>query len=292
MDKAQLEEIIYASGGVGALEYAQSLLEMINRLEKSEKYSALLRQFYTAREEGDFRGRVFEINFAHHFSELGVELDVGVSQGGTGDIDFCWQIDGNRLFIELKLLGERRRIRDELNARLEEHGEYFLANSDDLGDVRRIQRDIFAKGSTRKFKFPPDRDAINLIGIDVSELQHGTVDLADCLLAAVGNSEVARHCGDSYCRPQVVGVFEHLVAETASAEQRAWVDDSFPSAEHDHPRSYIHGVLFLFREPKERAALRYQIRGAIVWNPALINEDRAESLARAVENQIPRYRTV
>jgi len=39
---------------------------------------------------------------------------------------------------------------------------------------------------------------------------------------------------------------------------------------HPHPRDYIHGVLFLFRRPKETAALSYQLRSVIIWNRVLM----------------------
>jgi hypothetical protein len=37
-----------------------------------------------------------------------------------------------------------------------------------------------------------------------------------------------------------------------------------------HPREYIHGIVFLFREPWDTAALSYDLSAFIVWNPALI----------------------
>jgi hypothetical protein len=54
-----------------------------------------------------------------------------------------------------------------------------------------------------------------------------------------------------------------------------------------HPRSYIHGALFLFREPQERAALSYDLRAAIVWNPNLIATDAAKKIWVALHAVIP-----
>jgi hypothetical protein len=287
MDKAQLEAIIAAAGGVGALKNADGLLDMIGQLEASGRYEAMLRQFNTARDEGDFRGRVLEINFAHQFHEAGISLDVAVRQSGcTGDIDFFWQTKGHSLFVEMKLLGEERRVRDELNARLEKYGAYCIAGGNDIRDVGRIQLDILSKATPKKFRCPPDADTINLIGIDVSELQHGAVDIADCVLAVAGNAGVARHFDALCCRPQVVGLFEEFSGDAGSEDQRAWVNNFSPEEGVPHPRDFIHGVLFLFRQPKERAALRYALNGEIVWNQSLIDVDRAGQVARAIHRAI------
>jgi hypothetical protein len=287
MDKAQLEAIIVAAGGVGALGNADDLLDMIGRLDATGRYEAMLRQFNTARDAGDFRGRVLEINFAHHFHEVGIALDVAVRQPGCkGDIDFCWHTNGHRLFVEMKLLGQERRVRDALNAKLEKDGAYYVASGNDIRDVGRIQLDILSKATPKKFMCPPDADAINLIGIDVSELQHGAVDIADCVLAVAGNAEVAHHFDAQCCRPQVVGLFEEFNGDAGSEEQRAWANNFSPDEGVPHPRDFIHGVLFLFRQPRERAALRYALNGVIVWNRTLIDVDRAGPLARAIHRAI------
>jgi hypothetical protein len=56
-----------------------------------------------------------------------------------------------------------------------------------------------------------------------------------------------------------------------------------------HPREYIHGVLFLFRMPKETAALSYDLKGTIVWNQMLINQDAMQQISFEMANIIPEY---
>jgi hypothetical protein len=269
-----------AGGGPNAFAYAEPLLMKINRLEATGRYQPLLVQLRSAREAGDFRGRVLEVNFAEAFVRSGIELNYGARQGMSGDIDFLWRVAPWKVFIELKLLGQDRATRDRINQQLENHGVSAVAVRDDTRDVARLELDILQKASTRKFNPNPETHWINLVVIDVAELQLGTIDMADCLLAVGGNPLAARHCHPTCLREYVIGVFEALEGHALTPGQQGWVTGVHqipPNAAH--PRTYLHGVLFLFREPKEHAALSYDLRSEIVWNPALITEDVARSTA-------------
>jgi hypothetical protein len=288
----QLDELIRiiraAGGGPNAIDYADSLLTKLNRLEATNHYAALIAQLGAAREEGDFRGRVLEVNFADLFVEKRLDLAYGTKQGMKGDVDFCWSIAGYKVFIEMKLLGQDKATRDSIRRQLDCAGVSSTLITEDTRDVARIQLDIVQKSSTRKFNPKPEAQWINLVGVDVSELQLGTVDICDCLLAAGGNTFASKHCDAAFLRANVVGVFESLADEGLTPEQREWI-----ARVHDvpagtpHPRSYVHGVLFLFREPRERAALSYALSGAIVWNPALVSQDVGGKIGPELHRVIP-----
>jgi len=285
----ELKSIIQASDGkCFALEYAEALLEKVNCIEANEKYAALIAQLRAAKEQGDLRGRVLEVNFVNAFAEHGVELDYGVKQGMPGDIDFCWSLSDLRVFIEMKLLGEDNKTKESIKQQLAEHGVSATFFTEDTYDVARIQRDIFSKSSIKKFNPKPGAKEINLVAVDVSELQLGTVDIGDCLLAALGNKVAAQYYHPSILRPQIVGVFEYADIDSLRPEQVEWIREfhKLPDT-HPHPREYIHGILFLFREPKERAALSYQLNGAVTWNPALMDEKRAGQIANTLHHIIP-----
>jgi len=103
----ELKVIIKAAGGgENALAYAEALLVKINHIESEKQYATLLGQLRNAKEQGDFRGRVLEVNFADCFLRKGIVLEYGVKQGMSGDIDFGWNIDGHKAHIEMKLLGQ------------------------------------------------------------------------------------------------------------------------------------------------------------------------------------------
>lgn len=126
-----------------------------------------------------------------------------------------------------------------------------------------------------------------MVGVDVSELQLGMVDVGDCLLAAGGNPAVAAHCHDSFQRPNVVGVFERLSSMTG--DQAIWAKNLDRLVGFNvHPREYIHGAVFLFREPKETAALAYELTALIVWNSSLVTRPMARDLEPIVHQIVPR----
>lgn len=291
MELVELKSIVQAAAGeCWALDYAEALLEKINRLEAAGGYGSLFAQLRSAKEPGDFRGRILEVNFADLFVEKGIGLQYGAKQGMSGDVDFCWCINGNHVFIEMKLLGQDQKTKEATAQQLKDTGLCSAIISDDTKDVARIQRDIFLKSSTKKFK-PTKLEStwVNLVAVDVSELQLGTIDIGDCLLAAGGNELVNRHCHPAFQRPSVVGLFEPANKALTTA-QAGWVAcyHCISNAGAPHPRDYIHGVLFLFREPKERAALSYELSGVVVWNRALIDGTRAEAVLEAFHQIVPR----
>ncbi len=293
MTEAELKAIVQAAGGgCWALDYAGALLRKITSLEEAGGYATLFKQLRSAKEPGDFRGRVLEVNFADLFVKNGTALQYGAKQGMSGDIDFCWCVSSHQVFIEMKLLGQDQRTKEAANQQLEATGRCATHISDDTRDVARIQRDIFQKSSTKKFKAGPESTWINLVAVDVSELQLGTIDIGDCLLAAGGNELVKRHCDPAFQRPSVAGVFEPA-DKGLTAEQDDWVKcyHCVSDAGGTHPRDYIHGVLFLFRKPAELAALSYELSSVVVWNPALIDETRAKSISKAFHQIVPQAKS-
>jgi hypothetical protein len=113
------------------------------------------------------------------------------------------------------------------------------------------------------------------------------VDIGDCLLAAGGNSVAAEYCHDSVLRRDVVGVFEKY-SSSMTANQKKWaaaIDSLVLSGVY--PREYIHGAVFLFRTPKDTAALVYELRSVLVWNPALITRELASQLAPVLYGIVP-----
>lgn len=283
----ELHAIIQRAGGAGnALDYADALLEKINRLEPIPRYRALLKQLTSAAQAGDFRGRVLEVNFADLFAKQNSELQYGAKQGGKGDVDFCWRVSDRDVFLELKLLGQDQATRDSINQQIEAAGVSSTLITDDTRDIARMQFDLFQKSSSTKFNTNPEKTWINLIGIDVSELQLGMADLCDCILAAGGNTAASRYCDEAALRSDVVGIFEKLAV--LSDKQKQWVERVHKVPKNaPHPRDYIHGSLFLFREPAETAALSYALSAAIVWNPAIVSEELAKPIAEALAKIVP-----
>lgn len=211
MQLDQVEEMIRAAGGGdNALAYAGALREKVNRIEAQGQFAPLLAQLRASREQGDFRGRVLEVNFADCFTLKSISLDYGIKQGMPGDIDFGWTVEGHVLNIESKLLGQDKATLNQINAQLDDNGMSAIFMDNDTKDVARLQANIIQKASTRKFNPKPSKGIVNLVAIDVTELQLGTVDICDCLLAAGGNSLAVQHCDSACLREPVVGAFEDI----------------------------------------------------------------------------------
>lgn len=283
MTIAELNQIIQSAGGqCHALDYANDLLKKLNGLHPPSAYLALCKQLNAAKDMGDFRGRVLEVNFASRFIENNISLQYGAKQGRSGDIDFCWNLNCDQIFIEMKLLGQDMKTKLNEAEQLNLTGCFKSTIEDDTRDIGRIQRDIIGKSSTRKFDPKPSNNIINIVAIDVSELQLGMVDIHDCLLAVGGNRLVSEACKHR----SVVGIFENLKVPTN--EQREWISCYHSTTGEDpHPQTYIHGVLFLFRQPAELAALSYKLSAAFVWNSELIDETKAKSLSDSFHKIVP-----
>lgn len=228
------------------------------------------------------------MNFVDCFLRKGIVLDYGVKQGMPGDIDFGWNIEGHKAHIEMKLIGQDKATRDSINAQLEDKGASATFIDDDTRDVARLQADLIQKASIRKFNPKPSADTINLVGIDVTELQLGTVDICDCLLAAGGNELASKHCDPACLRDPIVGAFESVAPARLSDSQKNWIAGvQRVPAGAPHPRSYMHGAIFMFRDPQERAALSYDLRAVTIWNLALVTPHVAKTICTALHSAIP-----
>lgn len=284
LDQVQ-SAIAAAGGGPAALAYTEPLFEKISVLKATGRYEELLGRMLAARDQGDFRGRVLEVNFAHAFESSGIELRYESRQGMAGDIDFSFDVEGWRVFIETKLRTQDRQTALSIERQLEESGTYAELRQDDTADIARIQIDLLQKSSTTKFSPTPAADWVNIVAVDVSELQLGAVDFCDCILAAAGNEAASRHCHPSTLRHSVLGFFEPPEEQSA---KKKWLERVQALAlEDNHPRGYIHGALFLFREPSEPAALSYSLKGPIVWNRWIVSDALSASVGPAIHRAIP-----
>jgi hypothetical protein len=281
--------IVSAGGGANALDDAEALHGKVMRIASEPRARPMLDQLLQARDAGDFRGRALEVNVAACFVQAGLPVEYGVKQPGcSGDIDLMFRAGGPRVHLELKHLGHDQQTRRRISAQLQGTNGYCIRVDDDLCDVVRLQRNIVGKASTHKFNPIPAPDAVNLVGIDVSELQLATIDLGDCLLAAGGNSLAARYCHPSCLREGVVGVFEDVVGERCSPAQRQWITECHQvPGDARHPRDYLHGAVFLFRDRPETAALSYELRSVLVWNSRLVPAEVRSAIGAELHRVVP-----
>ena len=284
MNLNDLKAVIKQSGGSStALEYADELLVKINHVSNHNVPKKYWRQFKNARNQGDFRGRVLEINFIDYFVQQKIPLTYEATQtGATGDVDLLWQSVGHDVYIEIKLLRKTESLQLLSEQDIQERKHTNISSIDDSNDIKRLQYAIIDKATKTKFNTIPPQNTINLLAIDVSELQLGTVDLGDCMLAALGSTYAITHFSESCANSDLIGLFEPKV------EPSAWKQMiDIKLAGHTHPRDYIHGVAFLFREPNDTAALSYKLKARIAWNENIISKNLAREINTDFHKIIP-----
>ena len=288
-DKTDLQKIIKNCNYDNVVfEYIDCLLLKINHIEKKypkSEFDKFIRQLKESKDQGDFKGRVLELNFVDLFLKKDIRLQYETKQIKDSNkcIDFSFEIQNLKIFIEMKLLQIDQENKNGIKEQLEISEVFKIEVNDDTADIRRIQRDIFLK--SKKFNPTPELNWINLIAIDVSELQLETIDFADCLLAAEGNNAVIRNkFADYYCRPGLVGVFEQISNPTK--KQQEWIKFQNEQLEDKgHPRDYIHGIIFLFRNPTESAALSYDLTSYLIFNP-ILDKEKAKLITNILNNII------
>lgn len=291
MDLQELSNIIQNAGGKSnALEYAHAIHKKIVAIEQTGAFNGLMKQLRAARQPGDLRGRLLEVNFAYQAIAQGRTLKYGVRQGMSGDIHFGLALGAYEVFIEMKLLGQAAATKQSMVEQESRTG-FSSISLNDVSEIGRLQRDIVQKATTRKFNPAPQSGWINFVAVDVAELQIGMIDLADCLLATGGNWLVRKHCSEYCTRDEVVGVFERPNTASLTPDQQHWVATilNVPHGQ-PHPRDYIHGAIFLFREPRETAALSYDLTAIIAWNPLVIAPAVAQVLEPALQDILPLHR--
>ena len=283
MDKQALIDAIEKSGGgANAIEEADELIERIDFLEKTGRYTMLLSRLTKANDKSNFLALVLEINFAYQFESRDRELLYEVKQDPqyNSSIDFLRVLpDQTSVFFELRLLQRAQRMTESMNTQLQEHGIYSVAmgGEDEQDEVVRIQNTILSKvqdkdGKPLKF-LSSSPDAVNIVVVDATESILGTIDIHDCMLATHGDPSVEE--------PFRRGIFGLFQVDRPEYPERIHA----LAAKYAHIASTLYGVLFLFKEPGSRV-LAYRIEQLLIWNPAMIDSSRARTITADISAAI------
>ena len=284
MNKRELIDAIRNSGGKQwALAEVDDLWERVELLQNTGRYGALLSQLAATNDKSNFLALVLEVNFAYQFESQGSQLAYEVKQdaGKPSAVDFLRQTaTGKRVYLELRLLQQRKSITTMIDDQLLKHGisKLLLGGDDEKREVERLQGTILAKVQDRKGRpikfFSTEPDTLNVVVVDVNDTILGTIDVYDCLLATYGDPAV-----DEVYRRDLFGLFQE---DKVEYPQR--IHDL--AAKYAHIRSRVHGVLFLFREPGS-GILAYGLQQYTVWNRALVTEQIAQQVYPDLSTAIP-----
>lgn len=275
MDKQALIDAIRNCGGKQwALAEVNDLWPRIELLQNTGRYGALISQLATANDKSNFLALVLEANFAHQFESHGSQLAYEVKQdvGRPSSVDFLRQTPaGKRVYLEVRLLQQRKSITTMIDEQLQKYGIYqlLMGGDEEKREVERLQSTILSKvqdgnGQPIKF-FSTDADVMNIVVVDVTATILGTIDAYDCLLATYGDPAV-----DEVYRRNIFGLFQDDKPEYPQRIHEL-------AAKYMHIRGRIHGVLFLFRAPNS-GIIAYKLQQYMVWNRALVAEPTAQQV--------------
>lgn len=284
MDRATLLAAIKNSGGAEQPDdEVGRLLEKLTHLDQTRKFGRLMNAVASANDKNNFLASVLEATFAFQFesARLPLEYEVRQDEDNNSSIDFLRKTaSGISVYFETRLLQQENATVLAIDAQLQQSPFYQVAmdGQDEHDAIVRLQGVILSKvqkrdGTPTKFlRVAPD--IVNLVVIDVSDLILGTIDLDDCLLATHGDPAVR----DEH-RRGIFGLFQEPLAEYPERIQA--VAKTF-----EHMRRTLSGVLFLFRS-RGSGVLDYQLEHYLMWNPRLIDQDRAKAICAEVEVAIP-----
>jgi len=284
MDEKALLVAITKSGWKGAWEeQVKGLASKLDFLKSSGRYGRLLTKLETANDKNNFAASVLEATIAFQFESRGIELEYEVRQdpNSGSSIDFRWTTaSGRTVYIEVRLLQQDKATTDSIEGQLQIGNVYEISKDgdDEKNDIIRVQQAILGKvqkreGTPTKF-LAMDNGAINVVAVDISQIILRMFDSEDCKLVALGDHSVQppdRRSIFGLFQESMPGHLEHIRSLARS---------------YDHIRNTLHGVLFLFRQPKTEL-FNYSIERFFVWNPRLINRDTARAICNQVGPALP-----
>lgn len=292
MEKSTLEAIVKKIGGFSDGNDIDALLEKINYLEATQRYSELIKRILPANDVGDFLGSIFETNIAYQFESNQLKLEYGVKQNKNhgSDVDLLMRMDsGLSVYFEAKLLQQDISTSQRINEQLNRSSFYSVCMDGDTinGSIFRLQSTIISKiqkadGTPIKF-FSTDHEALNIVVINVSELILGTVDIFDCLIAAHGGRYVQEILGAGYANwmhgKEVIGLFQVRPSKCS-------IDDNNIYSVYERARTILHGILFLFKGP-DSGVLSYNLESYITWNPSIMNQELIKDILATINKAAP-----
>jgi hypothetical protein len=287
IDKQALEAAILRSGWSGVWEdQLDGLWSKLQLLITKGTYRKLLSNIEKANDPSTFVASVLEATIAFQFESAGILLDYEIKQDPNhkSSVDFRWKTtSGQTVYIEVRLLQQDRGTTESIEDQLQDGNTWSVAKDGDAEqqDIIRVQRVILEKvqqrdGTPTKF-LVRDQTIVNVVAIDISRIILGTFDQYDCLLAGRGDPAVP-----PICRREIFGLFQDARPEYPDRIQAL-------AKSYAHLKAMLHGILFLFRRPKGES-FDYSLEQFLVWNPELIDHERAAAISEQINLALPLYK--
>lgn len=284
MDEQSLLAAITKSGWKGAWEeQVKGLLSKLNFLANKGRHGRLLANLEIGNNKNNFVASVLEATIAFQFESAGIALEYEIRQDPDSDssIDFRWATtSGKTVYIEVRLLQQDKATTDSIERQLQNGNVYRIAKDgdDEKQDIVRVQQVILEKvqkrdGTPTKF-FTRDQGTVNIVAIDISQIILGMFDSDDCKLVTLGDPSL-----QPVYQRDIFGLFQEPMPQYPAHIQSL-------AQSYSHIRKTLHGVLFLFKQPKTEL-FNYSVERFLAWNPRLMNEDSARAICSEIEPALP-----
>lgn len=210
-------------------------------LEKANNYKKLLKALFASKDLDEFNSYIFEAQFAYDFLANGQQLSYESRQlqDNLSSIDFCYELDNRKkIYFELRLIQAREWIKHSIKSQLK-HSNYFqieLNGNHERDENIRLQNLILSKCQDKNgnpLKFAMNKDVINAIVVNISELHLTMIDKFDCLLTIYGDNAVP-----FFCRRGLFGLWQLLSQNSIEQEKELY-------RKFEHVRESIHAILFV-----------------------------------------------
>jgi len=257
-------------------DYIDILLGKLEFLNDLRRYEGLLRNIFSSNEKNEFNSYAFEVAFAYDFEVNGhqLEYEVNILSDSLTSIDYCYETEGRKIYLELRVINQRAALTSDMEAQLKHYGFYEIlqGGEEEQRETIRLQNSILSKCQDKEgnpIKFGHKEGGYNFIVVFVSALHLGMIDKTDCLLAMYGDEGVP-----PIFRLGVFGSCQQL-SEHATEEKRRYYE------KFNHFRKTIHGVLFVknaARGGDPNYLVDLELQYFLVGNNTILEKEEGDSV--------------
>ena len=259
-----------------------NLTKKIECLDKTGRYSLLLKDFFGCNDINNFKSIVVEATFAYSFEVVKTPLYCEIAQSNDHDssADFLLEsTSGKKIFFEIRVNQQQKQRQDEIASQLKLKNMYSVSmnGTDEQKEIIRLQSNILSKvqdknGNPIKF-FTAEPGIYNIVAVEITEIILGAVDKNDCMLTSYGDLYV-----EEPIRRNIFGLFQK--PEEHYPDHIIEISERF-----SHFRKTVHGILFLVRHSIS-GPLDLDLRYHLIPNIDLVSESEVQFLNNEIMNAL------
>jgi len=259
-----------------------NLTKKLEYLDKTGRYSLLLKDFFKCNDINNFKSIVVEATFAYSFEVVNIPLyyEIAQSNDHNSSVDFLLKSqNGKKIFFEIRVNQQQKQRQDEIASQLKLKNMYSVSmnGTDEQKEIIRLQSNILSKvqdknGNPIKF-FTTEPGVFNIVAVEITEMILGVVDKNDCMLTSYGDLYVEER-------------FQRTIFGLFQKPEQHYPDHIMEMSKHfSHFRKTVHGILFLVRHSIS-GPLDFDLRYHLIPNIVLVSESEAQFLDKEIMNAL------